>query len=79
MSFKAVKKWDGAAKAYKRAAECFVKSKSESEAAVAFTECARAYVKAGDGKSEPAHAWRRQRWPQVSRSLARARSIGARA
>ena len=39
-----------AAKSYRRAAECHTKVKSDSEAATAYIECARCYIKAGDGR-----------------------------
>ena len=40
-----------AGKAFRRAAECYVKIKDEHGAATAYIEAARAYIKGGDGKT----------------------------
>jgi hypothetical protein len=40
-----------AATAYHKAAQCFLKAKSEGEASMAYVECSRCYIKAGDPKA----------------------------
>lgn len=40
-----------AAKAFHRSGECYAKIKNEHDAATSYIECARCYIKAGDGKA----------------------------